>query len=555
MDYINMLNPFAPARQEAEDAEEFRDMDLEELKRKATGAKSQRTLAKKALNGALDAFNAAPSAIEAQNVSEKYHRMQQWDSRLRNVYSAIMEQVAGEDDGETELKNAEEGTARIDAEAAPFRKKVADALRGMPATPAQVGLEAAGGNGQRPNQPEIRYKPEASLKPKELTEDATPEEMYQWSIKIRGYFYTCGINTLPAYGQATHIRSCIDEKLLHRIRDKVTDQLPVFAAPERPNENNWMKVIEREFEEIHPIFDRRYKIARMKQDKGETFMAFIKRARDARTQAHMDQGISGDEFLALIMLMGVNDEDLRKKFLEQENPSITDLERLGRAHDRTVKGVERKDANHAGTVQKIGPKGFGNGANGGQAHNHNGSNGSNGRGNGNKLAPIVQEALKARPDLQGKCLTCGASGHSKNECTRKNVVCAKCGNKHDESVCLRQQIDSIKAKRTKAGTVQQVQQQQQQTPQQGKPFTEEAPAGQGPLANLTGRINMIRARPIGKEEQGAESARARSPSPVKGEPSKPGQDEAPITVRDEGIVKALLRAAKGVSQDTPAMPL
>lgn len=568
------------AQAQAQGTEGLEDLDLDELKRKAHGGKSQRTKAKKALENALKQLDRSPSNIEANNVKEQASRMRYWDNRLHRIYQLMLDEVAGVPEHLNDEREAELGIDKIDSEWDPLRRWMSESLKnfGEGGGPAAVAPRQDGNNAPR-------YKPDSSLKPKELTDDATPEEVKQWQLKMKGYFYTTGIDTLPAIGQSTHARASLSEALLFRIRDKVHDDLRVFADPANPNANCWMKVIDKEFEEIFPVFDRRYKLARIKQEKNEPFMAFAKRARDARTQAHMDEGISGDEFLALIFLMGINDDDLRKKFLEEENPTAADMERIGRAHDRTVKGVDKSPPiNSSGTVQKIGPGG--NGGNGGQRNGRNGQTAGN-QVNKGKLSQIVQEALKMRSDLNGKCLTCGAGGHSRHECPKKgNVTCGKCGNKHDSSVCLKQQLDAIKAKKSgNAGTVQQV--------QESKPYHEDGNARpEGPFtsiaAGMIGRINKIYARQeVGEVERAeeyapdfeliGENARAQqpaiSPAPetdvevawemptreVAGATRNADVAATPITVRDPGVAKASVRAAKarvkGPSQDTPTLPL
>ena len=539
----NMFNWFGNTANDPAQApdDELAEMTLQQLKRKATGAKAQRTMAKKALDGALTQMERSPNAVEAQNVKEQWSRLKAWDKRLMAVYTRMLEETAGDSELEDEANSAEEGITMVDIESRPFRARVAEAIA------AYGNGEGAARTGVRQAQAQdnqIRYKADPSLKPKELSEDATPDEVHQWQMKMRGYFFTCGIDTLPAIAQATHLRSCIDDKLLHRVRDKVNDELKIFADVGNPGENCWMKAIDDEFEVIHPVFDRRYKLAIMRQEKSETFTAFAKRARDARTQAHMDAGISGDEFLTLIFLMGVSNEELRKKFLEVEQPTVADLERIGRAFDRTVKGVDKSPINTGGSVQRIAP-----GGNGGQksanGHASGGGGGAAGAKNG-KLPPLIQEALKARPDLNGKCLNCGATGHTKSTCNRKNAItCSKCGNKHDVSVCLRAQIDAIKAKKP-AGAVNQI--------QESKPFMDEEKTAEGPFNSLlSGRVNMIRARPLEPiaEESADEVARyekhATPPAP---------ELATPITIRDDGTGAAFLRAAKGrLSKSTPAMPL
>ena len=72
---------------------------------------------------------------------------------------------------------------------------------------------------------------------------------------------------------------------------------------------------------------------------------------------------------------------------------------------------------------------------------------------------------------------------------------------------------------------------------------------------------MVRMRQPGEgEARDATEAPQAAQAPPKlsgelGEAGTAGEAEKPLTIRDDATVRALLRAAKGMSRETPALPL
>ena len=331
---------------------------------------------------------------------------------------------------------------------------------------------------------------ESTLKPKELTADFTPIECDEWVKKLTGYFKTCYIDTLEVVGQQTHARACIDERLMARLDAQLTEDLPVLPPRDDANGDCWVKVIKSEFLEIYPLMDRRYAAMRTAQKQSETFVEFARRAKDAVAQANIGAaGLTKDEILQIIFVTGAADEALRKEFLKEENPTLEDLKRLGRAHDRVIKGVKTDEP---AKVNKVNSQG-------GNKDKGKGGNGNN--GNKKSGESLIAEAIRVhKPSMEGRCTYCGESSHSSRDCTKKtDFTCGKCGNKHRTDVCLRDAISKVKEHRkggnsggARARVVESQaieHKQAQQTSHEPKAYYPDTP---GPFSAFHAQANVVR---------------------------------------------------------------
>ena len=288
-----------------------------------------------------------------------------------------------------------------------------------PAAPAQ------------PAQPAPRCKVETSLKPDMLTEESKPSEVKQWKRKFRGYYDVSQMQLLDIGNQHTYIRACIDDKLLSRMEDDIVDGMALFAQDGQPNANCWMKAIDKVFQEKYPLMERRYDALTMNQKSGEYFMDFAHRVKEARDEAAINDGMTGEQITAMIYVIGCGDKELRKEFLKEVNPGVQDLERIARNHDRAARGSDTKGSANRASGQKTGS---GNNKGGGKTSD--------------RKPNIIKLALESRPDLKGKCICCGKSDHEGKNCPVKdNLKCNSCGKPgHTVTTCLKKDLDRLSGK-------------------------------------------------------------------------------------------------------------
>ena len=444
--------------------------------------------------------------------------------------------------------------------------------------PPQDAAAAQQPQQQQPQQQQARCKVEASLKPDTLTEEFKPSELKQWKRKFNGYYHVSQMQVLDIRGQQTYIRSCIEEKLLARMEDDLRDDLRIFPREDRPDEDCWIKVIDKVFKEKYPLTERRYDALTMTQKNGEYFMDFAHRAKEARDEAGINDGMTGEEITAMIYIIGCNDKDLKKEFLKTVEPTVQDLMRLARNHDRAARGSETK-----GTANRA------------AGHNNGGGGGKNG-GKTDGKPNAIKLALEHRPDLKGKCLCCGKSDHTGKNCpSRNNLKCSTCNKDgHVAATCLRKELDRVAGKKEVGGA--NVIKSQETLPVYNKPPS--TSNGPPPLANYSSAVTgkAMRVRPSGvshtfdrNEEQGEESDEESLPDlcpssedeeeeeevwmDAEEEESGAGEQapkeesnlapktELPPLVMDAELIGAVRRAqarraqSSALSRDTPSAPL
>ena len=357
-----------------------------------------------------------------------------------------------------------------------WAKTLMDKPVGTRAGVRPAGAVAAPQQQQQQQQPP-RCKVETSLKPDTLTEEFKPSELKQWKRKFHGYYHVSQMQVLDISGQETYIRSCIDEKLLARMEVDLRDDLRIFPRDGRQDEDCWMKVIDKVFKEKYPLTERRHDALTLTQKNGEYFMDFAHRAKEARDEAGINDGMTGEEITAMIYIIGCNDKELKKEFLKMEDPTVQDLERLARNHDRAARSSDTK-----GTANRA------------AGHSNNNGGGKNG-GKSDGKPNIIKLALEHRPDLKGKCLCCGKADHVGKNCpSRSNLKCSSCNKDgHVAATCLRKELDRVSGSKKEVGGANAIKS-QETLPVHNKPPTSNGPA---PLANYSAAVTgkAMRVRP------------------------------------------------------------
>ena len=261
-------------------------------------------------------------------------------------------------------------------------------------------------------------RPNTVLQPKELAADASPVEFNIWAAKYKSYYSTSKMQCASVEEQQHYLFACVSNELYTRVKPKVkVGQSPIFH--DAGGEHTCiMALLTQEFKDLYPLTQRRYDWLNCKfSGSWSAYYAKMKELSDAAELSAMDS----NQFLALSMVIGLPAGEMKNEMLRLEEPTLTDLDAIGRKYDR---------GDNISAALTPGPqaKAFAARQQQQQQPNHKG------KPKGTPRAPPEWE--KRRPDLIGKCLRCGGTCQPQ-KCPHKNEVCALCKKKgHLAKVCL-----------------------------------------------------------------------------------------------------------------------
>ena len=178
---------------------------------------------------------------------------------------------------------------------------------------------------------------------------------------------------------------CLDANLTNHVSVNTTAATPVMAYTEEDDERNCMDVIEEEFVKRYPITARRHDLIQLKQQRGQLLTTFINNLMMLGSEANVWE-LKPEDWMAILTIAGVVDEEAKKEFMKIENPNMTKIRKAANAYE--------KEANSA------------------------------------KLRPDTSKAyqIKNSGSKEVICFVCGNKGHKSGECTLKqdNLKCNNC---------------------------------------------------------------------------------------------------------------------------------
>ncbi len=234
-----------------------------------------------------------------------------------------------------------------------------------------------------------RIKANDILKPPQLSLEYSPEEMRIWAEKFKAFYASSKLDTVTVGEQQAYLIVCLDNHLASRLRDEIRADTPVLG------DDSCMKVLEQEFLNKYPLFNRRLKFFQCKQSHGQAFSDFATTLRKIGDEAELGS-IGIDELYVFKFIGGCADPKLKEKFLKEEDPSWEDLKRVFRAYERAQVAMKAETKSSRTDTDNRGRR-YGRGKGKGKSH-----------------------------DRREKCYRCGAGNHPPAECPHKGAFCYRC---------------------------------------------------------------------------------------------------------------------------------
>ena len=146
---------------------------------------------------------------------------------------------------------------------------------------------------------------ETSLKPFTLTRDHTPQEFRIWLVHFGQYFASGYIHRKPLSFQRAFFDRCIDANLQSDLADYILPSTDVMGL------NGCVKILENRFNNLYPIFNRRWQYFRAGRKSGEDSDAFLTRLVALYKDSDID-GLTKHENLLFVFLAGNRDDEIRR---------------------------------------------------------------------------------------------------------------------------------------------------------------------------------------------------------------------------------------------------
>ena len=241
--------------------------------------------------------------------------------------------------------------------------------------------------------PVARSKVMDALKPFTLKREHNPTELRSWLNKFNSFYTASRLDLSTVPEQQAYLRICLDPGLEDRINDKIRIDTPVLG------DQGILGIIQDEFSRAYPLFARRVDFFRSEQQHGQLFTDWAAQLRKKGDEANLP-ALDVNDIYVFRYIQGTTDKKLRKAFLEEQNPTLADLDRIATAHEVAriaAKALDQNTPKAAATFNK------------GKGQNQNQSSG-----------PFAA--------LKGKCTRCGAplTSHQPKDCKHKDKTCSKC---------------------------------------------------------------------------------------------------------------------------------
>ena len=398
---------------EAENAKE-----LEALKRQFYSRKGQVTTKRGNLQRAIDKIKSQDSWSEfsEKTIVSRVAEMEEQLKQLELLAEKLQEKISELEDDEEARKQMKDTWDQYEQyldpcnEATDKAMDVLNDLRKAKARPAQTPTRSGdgGGNGAARE----RYKDNSSMKPEKLTLEHSVSWLNEWMKKIKVYVSSSNMETFPEDIGQGYIMTCLSDDLIKKIRPRINDHLPIYAA--NRHSKGLIDIIEEEFLREFPMITRRLELFNIRQEENESFSDLQTRLLSLLDGAAYED-ITPDKLKSMLLLIAVRDKKLREQLLLTKSDNYEVLRETGLAYQAMTTANDKlsNDAAHANNAYPKGRK---------KSSNFKRSGG--GKDNG-------KEWRKGPPVKDGKCTACGRNGGCqdlKEGCKARENKC-NCGKK------------------------------------------------------------------------------------------------------------------------------
>ena len=394
------------------------EMDAKAAAKSVTSYRGHFTRTLRALNDAVAKNNARPSRHLGRLIERYLAEGEERFSIIQFGYEHILE--CGQEDEKTAAAN------NLELE----EKRREDMRAAATDSIARVTPQGA--------QQEGVFTCRKELRPQELTREASPAELRAWTQQFKRYYRGSNMKALSEDEARGYFNACISLTLQMYLATVLEEEAPIF---DEPLEDNWnaemtqdscMGALHFDFLARYPLASRRCTALKLKQPRGQTWSTFRMKARETLEDAYLED-FTRDQLEVTIMINACTDEELKKLFLEKEDITVRELDRIAENYERTqadIKGTTDVD------------RAF-------QVSTNKGNNNNNNNGGGARRRDS-RDNRDADKDVV--CLRCGNKGHKKPACkVNADIKCNFCDIKgHMERACQKKKREKKdKAKQVK----------------------------------------------------------------------------------------------------------
>ena len=188
-------------------------------------------------------------------------------------------------------------------------------------------------------------KVQEALRPFKLKTNHTPVDLRSWLGKFQAYFTSSGLHAYSAQEQHAFLFNCMTPDLEVRIKenDNFTQDMPLYSDDD--SVSGVMTLLETEFLQAYPLFNRRLDFFRLKQAQGQTFSDFMLKLKQKGEEADLHK-LNTEELYIFRYITGASDITLRERFLKLADPTLDDLKRAVRAYEvglKAARGMDREN--------------------------------------------------------------------------------------------------------------------------------------------------------------------------------------------------------------------
>ena len=158
--------------------------------------------------------------------------------------------------------------------------------------------------------------------------------------QFKAFFSASNLNKLTIAGQQAFFKKQLDSTLLAVLEPLITSTTPVFDDDNMPGTDSCFKHLNNEFMLRYPLVARRFEFFSQCQKKDQSFTEYLGNVKSS--SALSDLGTLGVEGLIVYKtIIGLHQDysELREKILELPQLSMSELERVSRAHESAQSAI------------------------------------------------------------------------------------------------------------------------------------------------------------------------------------------------------------------------